>query len=439
MAGTSEYPALGFDPAPGAVSNVESVATDLQQVAQRMGSAHDALSKIGRSDGLWEGEAADAFRGTVDELPKHLDQAHRSMGHAAQALSRWSQDLGSMQQKARGQEAEAAEVQRRLKQAESNPNLGLANQHFPDQASLQQAQQKLDSAQAEVDGANRDLEAIREQAKRLQEQHDELATKVEEALRKAKDAAPEAPDLLERLGNFLEDVGKGISDAAGKAWQWVQDHADDINKVGDVLSTVGAVLGVVAIATSWIPGVNAVTSAAAVGVNAAALGAHALAKAGGADVSWGKMGMDAIGVVPAGKAVAGAKNAVSQAAKASATVKGTGKLAKTSEYLTGTGAVTTESKGIWGATGVNGKVHITPTTMSELKANPSEAIENAATFSHAKSVDLVNKIPNVNVDPFSKVGIATGSTVSSAKSVAMHEGVVHSSEAAESEIKKRVG
>lgn len=439
MAGTSEYPALGFDPAPGVVSNVESVATDLQQVAQRMGSAHDALSKIGRSDGLWEGKAADAFRGTVDELPKHLDQAHRSMGHAAQALSRWSQDLGSMQQKARGQEAEAAEAQRRLKQAESDPNLGLANQHFPDQASLQQAQQKLDSAQAEVDGANRDLEAIREQAKRLQEQHDELATKVEEALRKAKDEAPEAPDLLERLGNFLEDVGKGISDAAGKAWQWVQDHADDINKVGDVLSTVGTVLGVVAIATSWIPGVNAVTSAAAVGVNAAALGAHALAKAGGADVSWGKMGMDAIGVVPAGKAVAGAKNAVSQAAKASATVNGTGRVAKTSELLTGTGKVTTESRAIKEATGVNGKVDITPTTVADLKANPSEAVHNAAMFTHAKSVKLTNTIFRTDLEPFSASGIAAGSGMASAKKVAMHEGLDHLSGEAESKVKKKIG
>lgn len=322
MAGTAEYPALGFDPAPGVVSNVESVATNLQQVAQRMGSAHDALSKIGRSDGLWQGEAADAFRGTVDELPKHLDQAHRSMGHAAQAMARWSQDLSSMQQKARGQEAEAVEAQRRLKQAESNPNLGLANQHFPDQASLQQAQQKLDSAQAEVDGANRDLEAIRGQAKRLQEQHGELAAKVEEALRKAKEEAPEAPDLLERLGNFLEDVGKGISDAAGKAWQWVQDHADDINKVGDVLSTVGTVLSVVAAATSWIPGVNAVTTAAAVGVSAAALGAHALAKAGGAKVSGSTMAFDALGAIPGGGAAKGAVGSAKVLPKAARAAKG---------------------------------------------------------------------------------------------------------------------
>ncbi|MGH3621899.1 MAG: hypothetical protein ACRDQ5_08925, partial [Sciscionella sp.] len=89
----------------------------------------------------------------------------------------------------------------------------------------------------------------------------------------------------------------------------MQDHADVIAKIGDVLSVVGNVLGVVALATSWIPGVNAVTAAAAVGVSAAATGTKLLAKAAGADVSWGSIGMDAIGVIPGGKAVAGAKNA----------------------------------------------------------------------------------------------------------------------------------
>ncbi|RCW45152.1 hypothetical protein DFQ14_103116 [Halopolyspora algeriensis] len=305
MTGTSEYPALGFDPAPGTVTTVESVATDLQQVATKMGNAHEALAKIGRQDGLWEGKAAEAFLGTVDELPKYLDQAHRSLGGAARTLTQWSGDLSSMQQKARHYEADAAAAQQRVREAESNPALGLANQYFPDQASLQEAQRKLDAAQAALNDAHGDLEAIRRQAQRLLQQHDDLAKDVELALRRAADEAPKKPGLLERLGDALEQLGQSISDAAGQAWQWIQDHADIIAKVGDVLSTVGTVLSVVAAATSWIPGVNAVTACAAVGVSAAAMGTHALAKAAGADVSWSKMAFDAVGMIPGGGAAKG--------------------------------------------------------------------------------------------------------------------------------------
>lgn len=319
MTGPSAYPVLGFDPAPGTVTTVESVATEYQHVSTKMGEAHEALSKIGRQDGLWEGKAAEAFAGTVGELPKYLEQAHRSLGDAAKTLSQWSGQLTSLQQKARDCEAQAASAQQRVREAESNPSFKLVGQNFPDQASLQQAQSKIDAAQSQLNQANADLEAIREQAQRLLHQHDDLTKAVEDALRRAADEAPDAPSLLERLTSMLEDLGQGISDAAGKAWQWIEDNADTINKVGDVLSTAGTVLSVVAAATSWIPGVNAVTTAAAVGVSAAAVGTHALAKAAGANVSWSTMAFDAIGVIPGGgaaKGMLGAAKVLPKAAKA---------------------------------------------------------------------------------------------------------------------------
>ncbi len=335
MPGTPEYPALGFDPAPGAVTTVESVAADLQQVATKMGSAHEALAKIGHQDGLWEGEAAEAFLGTVDELPKYLDQAHRSLTGAARTLSQWSYDLSSMQQKARSFEAEAVAAQQRIREAESNPNLRLAGQRFPDQASLQEAEHKLAEAQAAVNKSNADLKAILEQAKRLLQQHDEVAKGVEDALRRAAEEAPEKPGLLERLGNALDQLGADISDAAGKAWQWIQDHADMIAKIGDVLSTVGTVLSVVAAATSWIPGVNAVTACAAVGVSAAAVGTHALAKAAGAKVSWSTMAFDAIGMIPGGGAAKGGLAATKILPKATNSGKTAAKFAESGKVAAG--------------------------------------------------------------------------------------------------------
>ncbi|ASU80513.1 hypothetical protein CDG81_22055 [Actinopolyspora erythraea] len=437
MSGNSEYPALGFDPAPGAVATVESVATDLGDVATRMGSAHEALSKISDQEGMWRGKAAEAFQDTVGELPKYLQRAHRSLGDASRTLTRWSHDLSSLQQRARDYEAQAAEARKRLREAEANPDLDLANQHFPDQESLQRAQRRLDAAQGALREADNDLRAILDQAKRLLAQHDELAKQVENALRRATEEAPEKPGLLERLGDALEELGENISELADQAWQWVEDHAELLKQIGDVLSTVSTVLGVVAIATSWIPGVNAVTSAAAITVSAAALGTNALAKAGGADVSWGKIGMDAIGVIPGGRVVAGAKNAASQAAKVGAASRVSDDAAGAGAKALGVNKLTSNSDILKQATG---KAEIRPVTKAELEANPKEAVEKAAIYTHAKSVDLANKFPGVNVkDAFSGGGIVAGSIAESAKKVGVQEGLQYASGEAESYVRNKIG
>lgn len=93
----SEYPALGFDPAPGATERVASLATDLGSVASELGAAEQALTSIGRSSGIWQGEAAETFHEKLGELPDYLDKANRSLGDAARTLDQWSADLNSMQ------------------------------------------------------------------------------------------------------------------------------------------------------------------------------------------------------------------------------------------------------------------------------------------------------------------------------------------------------
>jgi uncharacterized protein YukE len=131
-----DYPALGFDPAPGATERVGALATDLGSVATELGAAQQALTSIGRSSGIWQGEAAEAFHDKLGEVPDYLGKAHRSLSDAARTLDQWSADLTSMQTAAAQYEAEAAQALRRLQSAESNPDLGLAGHTFPDEASL---------------------------------------------------------------------------------------------------------------------------------------------------------------------------------------------------------------------------------------------------------------------------------------------------------------
>jgi PPE-repeat protein len=69
-----KYPALGFDPAPGATERIWSLAADLRSVAAELEAAHQTLISVGRGGGVWQGEAAGAFHNRLGELPDYLKQ-----------------------------------------------------------------------------------------------------------------------------------------------------------------------------------------------------------------------------------------------------------------------------------------------------------------------------------------------------------------------------
>jgi hypothetical protein len=304
-----DYPALGFDPAPGATERVGALATDLGSVATELGAAQQALTSIGCSSGIWQGEAAEAFHDKLGEVPDYLGKAHRSLSDAARTLDQWSADLTSMQTAAAQYEAEAAQALRRLQSAESNPDLGLVGHTFPDEASLAQAQARYDAATAQLNIASKELEAIRELAQRLLVQHDELVSEVADALRRAKDEAPKEPGFFDRL---ISDLADGIKNLASATWKWVQDHADVIAQFGDIMSKISTALAVLAIVTAPFEPVGAIFAGAAAGTALMALGAHGLAKAAGAKIGWGTIGADALGALPfVGGAARGAKIATS--------------------------------------------------------------------------------------------------------------------------------
>jgi uncharacterized protein YukE len=85
----NSYPALGFDPAPGTVNAVQSLAENLQKVAVDIGQAHDRLDNIGKDKGIWQGKAAQAFEQKVGPLPDYLHKANQSLGDAGKVLGQW--------------------------------------------------------------------------------------------------------------------------------------------------------------------------------------------------------------------------------------------------------------------------------------------------------------------------------------------------------------
>jgi type VII secretion system ESX-1 substrate len=293
-----DFPALGFDPAPGDLDGVTDLAGKYRVVSRDLTEADDSLRRIVRKQGIWQGEASEAFARRIGPLPQYLEDAARSMGQASDALEAWSRDLGDLQKRAADLEARAEAAARAAEEARANPDFALANRTFPDQPSLQIAQRLLDNAGRQLQTAIDGCQNIQDAAKQLQQEHTEAAGRVAELLRKAKELAPDEPDVLDKLsdavGGALGDLANTLADSVDEAWDFVQDHAELISKLSDVSGDVGNALGLVG---EFLPDpAKEIVGAVAAAFGAAALEGHAVAKLAGADVAVETLAFDAVGV-----------------------------------------------------------------------------------------------------------------------------------------------
>ncbi|MEU2928383.1 putative T7SS-secreted protein [Streptomyces sp. NPDC007251] len=246
---TPTYDALGFDPAPGVPASVHQLVASLTGVTRQLHDAHATLTRLGKTDGAWVGEAASAFAKKTGSLPKYLATAHSSLLDATHALADWETRLREFQTLAGRYELEAEQARKALKAAQNDPDLQLAGRTFDTQAEADRAQQRLDHATRRVNQARDELVAVIKKAEALLTQHDEVARAAAAAIRKAAEAAPDE-SLLHKLGDLLSSIGDRIKDLANDLWHWIQKHADTIYKIGDWLGYASAVCDVLAVVFS---------------------------------------------------------------------------------------------------------------------------------------------------------------------------------------------
>lgn len=310
------FPGIGFDPTPGSLSAVRTLTDQSFEAHRNLSSVWQTLNSITRDGEAWKGVAADAFSAQVKELPKLVDSATKSFYDCGFQLNEWSAKLSSMKSRSAELEARAVTARSRVRDAEGNPNLGLAGQTFDTDEELHNAEQRLNRAVKELDAARNALNTLIEDAKRLKHQHDEAAEKIAEAVRKASEEAPDEPGLLDRIGDAIKSLAEANSLLAHRAWDWVKNHANAIAAVGDVLSTVSAILGaagvgIAALGLVFPPSEIALGPLAAglevtsSGFAAGALVLHGTARmAGGEDVVSNRtLAQDALGTIPFGGAV----------------------------------------------------------------------------------------------------------------------------------------
>ncbi|MEW2161827.1 hypothetical protein AB0912_02340 [Streptomyces sp. NPDC007084] len=175
----------------------------------------------------WEGDAAVAFREQLDggPLPLNLKNAAHSIRKAARQLDRWEAELDDFHRRAKRLEADAKEAQAAVDrakghaaQAGEDPDLHQKN------SANTEARKALTKANQAVDDAEDALEKVRSKARELASEHEHQAQRRAAKIRDAtKKLAPHEPGWFD------------------SALDWLVDNLPDI------LSAVGAVVGLVAL------------------------------------------------------------------------------------------------------------------------------------------------------------------------------------------------
>jgi uncharacterized protein YukE len=284
---TREFPALGFDPAPGDPGAVSSAASGVTAAGKVFSAASANVTKLNSS--AWTGDAAEAFRGQLKDLPRDLDLAARSHQTAARTLTDWGSGLVARQRRAADLESRAAELRRQEQSAVASVNQ-LAGQSAPSgSAEYADLKTRYDSARTHANAVSSDLQDVIAQARRLYSEHRSAASSAAGTIKNVADAPYKEPGWLSRAWSSV----KG----------WIADHADVLAKISSVLKGISAVLGVL----SLVPGLQFLAPFA-VAAGAIALGIDVAIKLATGKGSWASIGIDAaLTFIPGGKILDGVK------------------------------------------------------------------------------------------------------------------------------------
>ncbi|GAA1921687.1 hypothetical protein GCM10009837_53750 [Streptomyces durmitorensis] len=245
------YPDLGFNPVPGDCDIVKALHKKLTSCAEVLHETHGVVTKL--MDGsYWKGDAAVAFREQIDggPLPKNLQNAANSISKAAKHLNRWHDELDDYQGRAKRLNADAKEARAALEAAQGRADTAGNDPDLDKKGTRQDdAKKERTRANGKVDDAQAELDRILKKARDLAYEHEARsgfrAGKIRDATGKL---APHEPGWFD------------------KAMDWVKENLPDI------LSTVAAVVGLVALFV-----LTGGTAAAVLLLAAAALSATALA------------------------------------------------------------------------------------------------------------------------------------------------------------------
>jgi hypothetical protein len=233
--GNNPYPSLGWNPVPGIPEQVTSLHRKVKSAADTLNNCHRQIEYLLGASSSWQGDAASAFRDTLDgDLKTAVLNAGNSLGKAAAALGTWEGDLTSHRDLAKKYDDAAREnkgdvdkARTRYDQAKGNPDLRLAGKEYPSQAEadaaterLRTAERELNAATTQLNNANAAYNDVISKAKELEGTHTDAAEAVARSLDEADDKlAPKEPgwfsETLSAIGEGLKAVGEFLVEHAG--------------------------------------------------------------------------------------------------------------------------------------------------------------------------------------------------------------------------------
>jgi hypothetical protein len=284
------HPLAESDPVPGDPEEIRTEVRHIKGVASSLREQARLLRGIGDDNEL-KGEYVNSLRDQSEGLEKKLLEVAERYERVHGYLHSWADELEDFQR-------QADKVLANAKQAQEEAD--AEKKKASDKA-------KPGEPSPSPSGTEHDpLSEYRLQLFRIEGERDERGDHFAGKIRDQLDDAIE--------DSFWDDV-KG----------WVSDNAELFKAIGDFLGDLSGILGMLAIITMPFPPLGAIFATAAVITSGLALLSHLTAKAGGADVSWLSIGLDALGSIPGVGAFAkGVKVADGAVAAARATRLGSG-------------------------------------------------------------------------------------------------------------------
>lgn len=256
---------LGSDPIPGDPDEVADAAKRLRDTADAIRSAHDSIKQAANQCGSIseDSDAVDSFMDNADDVASKMIKALPRYEAAADALKSYSSDLAHAQ-------SMSVTALHMAQNAESDRQAEMAKEEPPGPFDVTPATQAMDAAHKKLNEAVNLRDTSAESAKK-------------------------------KIHNVIDD-----DDVKDSFW-------DNMSKVADILSTISAVLGALALVVNFIPVIGQVLSAA-LGALALITGILALVLHLGYAIEngegWDAVIFDAIGVLTFGigsAAVGGAR------------------------------------------------------------------------------------------------------------------------------------
>lgn len=243
-----EWELVGGDPTPGDSRAYETLSGFFGETADNAGQVSCWMRRLiaGTDDSIWRGEAAEAFRSDLGELPKKLDKLHDSYQEASEALRCYGVRLRELQGEADtelGKAVCADEEHAAAIRAMTDPQ-GVATLLNPEMIGpVPPLTRPGPSGANPAEAPQGRLAAARAAVERIRQEHETAEAQAVAKLEYASDVGIHNKGLLDRISGW---VGGRIDDARDFHHKMLRVIGDLADRVADVLTVVAIALAVVA-------------------------------------------------------------------------------------------------------------------------------------------------------------------------------------------------